>query len=173
MNMTCRSAARVEDTLQAEYPNLQMYFEIFRGGKAEQNRDSLAELIGGNAPQLQAVLDMLVRCGFLERVGESWKVPMLYRDGLDITQGKAFAPDEPVGKRKRFDRERRTLQRVWGRSKATTPGQARPSGRDAALLPSRLAPPARDPFSTNSPVTVRRLERVASWDSPSPRPFPG
>jgi hypothetical protein len=90
------SAARVEDTLQAEYPNLQMYFELFRGGKAEQNRDSLAELIGGDAPRLQEAIDMLVRCGFLERIGESWKVPMLYRDGLDITQGKAFAPDEPV-----------------------------------------------------------------------------
>jgi hypothetical protein len=35
--------------------------------------------------------------GFLEEKGSSFKVPMLYRDGLRITQGKAFssgAPDE-------------------------------------------------------------------------------
>lgn len=85
------SAARVEDTLEAEYPNLQMYFELFRDGKAEQNRESLAALIGGTNGELQSAIDRLVACGFLERIGDSWKVPMLYRDGLKITQGKAFA----------------------------------------------------------------------------------
>lgn len=94
--LTRLSAARVEDTLQAEFPNLQLYFELFRGGKAEQNRESLALLLGGDGAELQTAIDLLVRCGFLERIGESWKVPMLYRDGLDITQGKAFAPDEPA-----------------------------------------------------------------------------
>jgi hypothetical protein len=34
------------------------------------------------------------RCGFLEKIGATWKVPMLYRDGLEITQGKAFAAEE-------------------------------------------------------------------------------
>lgn len=79
----------------AEYPNLQMYFELFRGGKAEQNRASLGDLIGGETGELQRAIDMLVACGFLERIGESWKVPMLYRDGFGITQRKAFAPDAP------------------------------------------------------------------------------
>lgn len=31
--------------------------------------------------------------GFLEEIGDSFKVPMLYRDGLNITQGKAFFTD--------------------------------------------------------------------------------
>jgi hypothetical protein len=28
----------------------------------------------------------------LEETGDTYKVPMLYRDGLKITQGKAFEP---------------------------------------------------------------------------------
>jgi hypothetical protein len=91
------SSARIEDTLMAEYPNLQMYFELLRDGKAEQNDQSLQELIGGSTEELGGAIDSLVNCGFLERIGETWKVPMLYRDGLDITQGKAFAPEEPSG----------------------------------------------------------------------------
>jgi hypothetical protein len=31
-----------------------------------------------------------VEIGFIEEIKTSWKVPMLYRDGLEITQGKAF-----------------------------------------------------------------------------------
>jgi hypothetical protein len=84
------SAARVEDTLMAEYPGLQLQFELFRNGKAEQNRESLGELLGGTHEELQRSIDLLVTCGFLERIGDTWKVPMLYREGLDITQGKAF-----------------------------------------------------------------------------------
>jgi hypothetical protein len=77
----------------AEYPNLQMYFELFRGAKAEQNADSLRELLGSSNGALSESIDALVRCGFLERIGDTWKVPMMYRDGLGITQGKAFAAD--------------------------------------------------------------------------------
>lgn len=90
------SAARLEDTLMAEYPHLQVYFEQFRRAKAEHNRESLAEQLGLLAPDLDEAIDGLTTCGFLEPIGASWKVPMLYRDGLGITQGKAFAPDEPV-----------------------------------------------------------------------------
>jgi hypothetical protein len=90
------SAARLEDTLMAEYPHLQVYFDQFRGGKAEHNRDSLTELLGHVAPDLDEAIANLTTSGFLERTAATWKVPMLYRDGLEITQGKAFAPDEPV-----------------------------------------------------------------------------
>jgi hypothetical protein len=31
--------------------------------------------------------------GFLEEIGGSYKVPMLYRDGREITQGKAFSSE--------------------------------------------------------------------------------
>jgi hypothetical protein len=90
------SAARLEDTLMAEYPHLQVYFEQFRGAKAEHNGESLAEQLALLAPNLDEAIDGLTTCGFLERTGTTWKVPMLYRDGLAITQGKAFAPDEQV-----------------------------------------------------------------------------
>lgn len=90
------SAARVEDTLMAEYPHLQVFFDQFRGAKAEHNKESLGEQVGLLAPDLDEAIDALTTCGFLESTGASWKVPMLYRDGLGITQGKAFAPDEDV-----------------------------------------------------------------------------
>lgn len=32
--------------------------------------------------------------GFLEEIGGSFKIPMLFRDGLQITQGKAFGGDD-------------------------------------------------------------------------------
>lgn len=31
--------------------------------------------------------------GFLEKVGNTYKVPILYREGLAITQGKAFSAE--------------------------------------------------------------------------------
>ena len=76
--------------------NLQVHFDQFRGGKAEHNKETLAEQLGLLAPDLDEVIDALTTAGFLERTGASWKVPMLYREGLEITQGKAFAPEEPV-----------------------------------------------------------------------------
>ncbi len=39
---------------------------------------------------LQSAIKSLQEMGFLEKVGENFKVPSLYRDGLEITQGKAF-----------------------------------------------------------------------------------
>jgi DNA-binding IclR family transcriptional regulator len=76
--------------LMAEYPNLQGYFDAFRNGKAEQNEESLCALLGLKQDAVGRVVDNLVSAGFLERTGQSWKVPMLYREGLAITQGKAF-----------------------------------------------------------------------------------
>jgi hypothetical protein len=37
-----------------------------------------------------ADIQFLREIGFLEPIGANFKVPMLYRDGLSITQGKAF-----------------------------------------------------------------------------------
>jgi hypothetical protein len=90
------SAARVEDTLQAEYANLRPFFDAFRGGKAEHNRESLEEQLGATGDELTKAIEALVAAGFLERTGDTWKIPMLYRGGLEITQGKAFAPEEEV-----------------------------------------------------------------------------
>jgi hypothetical protein len=39
----------------------------------------------------------LIETGFLEEIGSSYKVPMLYREGLEITQGKAFSTEGSEG----------------------------------------------------------------------------
>ena len=84
------SAERVEDTLLAEAGENAATIERFRGGKAEHNDASLALQLGVEVSEVRGLVKPLVELGFLEQVGESYKVPILYRDGLEITQGKAF-----------------------------------------------------------------------------------
>lgn len=81
------SVEKVRTTLLAENPDLAPAITAFRKQKAEQNAETLAVLLG---PGWEPVAERLVRIGFLEKIGDSWKVPMLYRDGLEITQGAAF-----------------------------------------------------------------------------------
>jgi hypothetical protein len=87
------SEDRVNDTLLAESAELAPLVERFRDGKAEQNSSSLALLLDVDESEARTAAKPLVEMGFLEEIGESFKVPMLYRDGLNITQGKAFASD--------------------------------------------------------------------------------
>jgi hypothetical protein len=79
------SAERVEDTLLVER---------FRDGRAEHNDASLAETLNVSNDSARTAAKPLVEIGFLEQTGETFKIPMLYRGGLKVTQGKAFAPDE-------------------------------------------------------------------------------
>ncbi len=88
------SQERVEDTLLAEAGDYAPTIERFRGGKAEHNEESLATLLEVAVGEVRTAVTPLVELGFLEKAGESYKVPMLYREGLSITQGKAFASDE-------------------------------------------------------------------------------
>jgi hypothetical protein len=83
------SNERVEDTLLAEAGVAAEDIESFRRGKAEHNRDTLRELLG---PDYEGKARLLQQLGFLEPIGVNYKVPMLYRYGLQITQGKAFSP---------------------------------------------------------------------------------
>lgn len=85
------SETRVQDTLLAEAADFVPTIEKFRDGKAEHNENSLATLLGVSASNVRAAVKPLLEMGFLEEVGGSFKVPMLYRDGLRITQGKAFS----------------------------------------------------------------------------------
>lgn len=87
------SNQRVEDTLLAESGQSASDIEAFRRGKAEHNSVSLMELLGKD---YGGKVKLLQQFGFLELVGVNYKVPMLYRSGLQITQGKAFAvePDD-------------------------------------------------------------------------------
>ncbi len=87
------SDQRVQDTLLAETPDLIPVIEKFRGGKAEHNASSLSALLETNEGGVRNMVKPLIEAGFLEEVGGSFKVPMLYRDGLEITQGKAFSSE--------------------------------------------------------------------------------
>jgi hypothetical protein len=86
------SKERVEDTLLAEAGDYAAQIERFRDGRAEHNDLSLAETLGVPVESVRGAAKPLVEIGFLEQTGETFKVPMLYRGGLSITQGKAFAP---------------------------------------------------------------------------------
>jgi hypothetical protein len=87
------SRARVEDTLLAEAADLITYLEKFRNKKAEQNVDSLKALFKMNDEEVDVVIRKLREIGFLREVGSTYKVPILYREGLGITQGKANGGD--------------------------------------------------------------------------------
>lgn len=94
--LTRLSGERVVDTLLAESGEYKDYIERFRNGKAEHNDESLMRQLDLSSGETKHVLRMLLDMGFLERTGETYKVPMLYRDGLNITQGKAFQIDSIV-----------------------------------------------------------------------------
>ena len=92
------SKERVEDTLLAEAGSYAEIIELFRNGKAEHNLASLTELldqqptlIGLPSIKPSDMIQILRDIGFLEAVGMNYKVPMLYRDGLGITQGRVPA----------------------------------------------------------------------------------
>ena len=81
------SVQRVQDTLLAEAGEYSSIISSFRGGKAEHNADSLESVLGVDSIAQTKYLESI---GFLEKVGGNFKIPMLYRGGLEITQGKAF-----------------------------------------------------------------------------------
>jgi hypothetical protein len=85
------SEDRVNDTLLAEAADLAPLIERFRDGKAEHNVTSLARVLDVAEADVRTAVKPLVELGFLEEIGESFKVPILYRDGMQITQGKAFS----------------------------------------------------------------------------------
>jgi hypothetical protein len=84
------SVRRVDDTIFAEAGHAVELIEKFRGGKAEHNIDSLASLFGVSIEQAKNVVTPLVAIGFLEVIKDSFKVPSIFREGMKITQGKAF-----------------------------------------------------------------------------------
>lgn len=89
------SRQRVEDTLLAESAvDTAKLIEKFRKSKSEHDLDTLAFTLALEGEPLQGAIRQLVEVGFLEALRESWKVPMLYRDGLDVRQGKAFSSDQ-------------------------------------------------------------------------------
>ena len=97
--LTQLSEERVNDTILSESAVLAPVIERFRGGKAEHNDKSLREILNIPADKFKSTVKSLIEIGFLEDVRGTYKVPALYREGLEITQGKAFdsaaVDDEP------------------------------------------------------------------------------
>ena len=83
------SEMRVQDTLLAEANDLAELVQRFRDGKSEHNTSTLSQVYGNDYNPVDATKS-LIDLGFLEEFGSNYKIPMLYRDGLKITQGKAF-----------------------------------------------------------------------------------
>ncbi len=96
LGLRALSKQRVEDTLLAEAGDQALLVERFRGSKAEHNDESLGVQLGLKGDELKDAILFLRDIGFLEQVGVNYKIPMLYREGLGITQGKAFDPHAPV-----------------------------------------------------------------------------
>lgn len=74
--------------LEAEFPHLWIHMEKFVGGKTEYSEASLTSLLGKDSTP---VVENLVAIGFLGKKskGNTYTIPRLYRNGLDLTQGKA------------------------------------------------------------------------------------
>lgn len=81
------SKQKLETQLYAEYPQLRKWIEKFKNSKAEHNEESLKKTLG---KQWKSKTEKLVNIGFIEDKQSTWKIPFLYREGLNISQGKAF-----------------------------------------------------------------------------------
>ena len=82
---------RKRDTyLRAEFPHFWPNIEKFAKGKTEYSEDSVRKLLGRKS---DAILSDLVSIGFLVESNasgtRSFKIPFLYREGLELTQGRA------------------------------------------------------------------------------------
>lgn len=81
------STQKLETQLFAEYPEYREWILKFKNSKAEHNKDTLNKLLG---KQWKYRIQKLVKIGFIEEKQNTWKIPFLYRAGLNITQGRAF-----------------------------------------------------------------------------------
>lgn len=95
------SEERVQDTLLAESGKYSQYIDRFRDGKAEHNLETITETLNVPPENVKGIIKVLLEIGFLEQIRDTYKIPMLYRDGLSVTKGKAFlvegdSPDEDV-----------------------------------------------------------------------------
>lgn len=72
--------------LQAEFPHLWPYIERFIGGKTDYSEAAIKKLLGSD---WENIVETLVALGVLIKGKENFSIPFLYRDGLELTQGKA------------------------------------------------------------------------------------
>jgi hypothetical protein len=77
--------------LQAEFPHLWEHIKKLVGGKTEYGEASLKLLFG---KQWESIVDDIISLGVLRKElrrdgSKTFKIPFLYRDGLEVTQGRA------------------------------------------------------------------------------------
>lgn len=93
------SKTRLNTYLFAEYPDERPYLEALRGEKAEQTPESLAMIWGVGRDEALAKARDLKGLGFFQERGSKTQptfwVPFLYRDALNLRQGKAESDEEP------------------------------------------------------------------------------
>ncbi len=84
------SKRKKQTYLQAEFPHLWKHIEKFIGGKTEYNERSIQKTLGKD---WKTITDDLVSIGLFKKIlrtsGFVYWVPFLYRNGLELTQGKA------------------------------------------------------------------------------------
>ena len=87
------SRARLEQTLFAEYPEFRERLLMLKDKKTEHDIRSLSQIWDVSEEEASTVASKLVEIGFFERRTEatspSFWVPFLYRDALEMVQGKA------------------------------------------------------------------------------------
>lgn len=83
------SKQRMEQTIYAEFPKYREQIEKLRGDKADQTLDTLANKWSTSMDETEKIIKELVKIGFLEPRGSTYRVPFLYRPYLEILQGSA------------------------------------------------------------------------------------
>lgn len=88
------SEVRLKQTLYAEYPDLKPWVEKLSGEKAEQSVETLAAIWKVDEDEALAIAERLVSVGFFNRPASkdnpTFWVPFLYRDALNLVQGRAW-----------------------------------------------------------------------------------
>jgi len=79
------SKKRVEDTLLAEATDdIAVLIKGFIGQQSEQNDEMISNIFHVPLSQAKDFAEILVNIGFFERTNEGYKIPILYRSGLEI-----------------------------------------------------------------------------------------
>jgi hypothetical protein len=80
------SKRKTQTYLAAEFPHMWEHINRFRAGKTTYAARALRAMFGGD---YQRIADNLVSIGFLTREGsgQTYKIPFVYREGLELTQG--------------------------------------------------------------------------------------
>ncbi len=88
------STVRYNQTFVAENPSLKEFSDRLRNQKAEQNVETLAKIWNCRPEEAHGYAERMTKAGFFEKrdndIFQSYWVPFVYRDALELVQGKAF-----------------------------------------------------------------------------------